>query len=236
MNANIGALDAAPAQRQQLRPQPLDDALTGVPPQGRRVARKGEALRVGAGQRASARVVQRAGRDVELVDPVREEFRGDLQALAVDLDGEIVDRRREAQRLARSQDVQRFRRGGKLQRQPALVGGRVGRGGVGGVAALVRAALRSGLRRRDCIGGAMQDVVELVVVPAAAAGGVADGEGRRGAGPQLENLLVEAGLFGELEPQDRDLAVGDGLAKFDDIALLGGPRGALQRQDVEIAR
>ena len=71
VNANIGALDAAPAQRQDLWAKTFDDSKTRVPLQGGRVAREGEALREGAGQGPPARVMQRARRDVQLVNAIR---------------------------------------------------------------------------------------------------------------------------------------------------------------------
>ena len=102
VDANVGALDAAPAQRQHLRAEPFDDAKTRVPLQRGRVAREGETLREGAGQGPPARVMQRARRDVQLVNAIRQKLRRDLQALAVDLDAEIVDGRRDAQRFSRA--------------------------------------------------------------------------------------------------------------------------------------
>ena len=90
-------------------------------------------------------------------------------------------------------------------------------------------------RRGGAVRRAAQHAVDLVVVPAAAAGRVGNSEGRRRAHAQFEGFLVEAGLVGEFQPDDRELAVGDGLAKFYDIALLGRALASLERQNVEIA-
>ena len=74
VNADVGAVIAAPAQRQQLRAEALDDAVARVPLQRRRVARESETLREGARKRASLRVLERARRDGELIDAIGQKF------------------------------------------------------------------------------------------------------------------------------------------------------------------
>ena len=211
VDADVGAVIAAPAQRQKLRAEALGDAIARVPLQRRRVAGEGEALREGARQRASLRVLQRAFGDGDFVNLVRQEFRDHAQSPAVGFDGKIVDRRRDAQRLARAQNVDRLGRRIKGERELPLARRRIGDGGV--------AFFFAALGRRK-IGCASQHAFGAVVAPAAAAARLRRREGRRSAQPQFIGLVVESGFVGKPQPQDGDAAVGDPFAEADDVGLL----------------
>ena len=160
------------------------------------------------------RIAQRAGRDGEFVNAVGEEFRGDAKMLAVGLNRKIVDGRRDPQRLPRAKDVERLRRRGEGEADPPLARRRIGR------RRFAFAFFAVAGRRRIVIGGAAQHAREPVIAPAAPAGCLGNGEWRRGGETQLIGLVVETGLVGKLQSQDRDAPVRNRLVKAQHIGLL----------------
>ena len=218
MDADVGLGVATATQRHHLRPEPLDNALAGVPAQRRLVRREREALLEHlADQRPAARILDAAGRDAQRVDRVGQELAADPQPLTVALHRQVVDRRADAQRLARPDDVERLRLARKRQQERAP---HRWRGGP--------------VLRLEQLWRAAQDAVRDAALQLAAAGRVGDGERHGAAQPQLVMRLVQPGRVRKLEPQDRHAAVRHRLAQNHQIGLRIAAGGALQRLDGEV--
>jgi hypothetical protein len=219
VNANVGALVAAPAQRQELRTEALDKPLRRVPADQRLIGQESEALREFGRQPALAFVAHRAGREADVVDGIGEESAREAQTFAVDFRGEIVHRRRDAQSLAQAIDVERLGLFAEVQGQTALR-----RLGIFADALVAAAA----------IGRAAHDAVLRRPVEPAAARQVRRSERRRAAQTQFVGRRIEPRRIRQFEPQNRHAAVGHRLFQPHDIGRLVVARLALQRLDLEI--
>ena len=140
MNAQIDLVVAGAMHRNELRAEALDDALPRVEDKARALGREGEALREGrAFERALALVADGARRDGQFIDRIGQEAAGEDQMRSIGLDAEAIDRRRDAQRVARLRDVERLGLARKGDGEAALR--RLGIAGVGaGIVSRRRAA------------------------------------------------------------------------------------------------
>ncbi len=219
MDADVGAVITVAAQRHHLRAEPLDDPLRHVPGEQRRhgAERKAQHLRRSR-ERASALVAQAARRETQRIERVRRETGGDRQPGRVGIvgpDAKIVHRRRDAQRIARGDDVERRRCCGECEHDAAAAHAGAG---------IVRIVLRRALR---------QPVADRAVI-AVAAGEAGERERGRGVQPQGEDRVVEARRIRQAQPQDRQPLVGQRLVQHDEIGLPVGAVAPFQRANVEI--
>ena len=75
----------------------------------RALGRESEALQEGGTfERALALVADAPGREAEFIDRIGQKTAGEDQMRAIGLDAEAIDRRRDAQRVARLRDVERI--------------------------------------------------------------------------------------------------------------------------------
>ena len=136
-------------------------------------------------------------------------FGGELDFLFLDDHGQVFDGGGEAKGFAGVDDVEVFGVFGELE----------GEG--------------SG-RAAGAVGDAAGHGVGRVVVVAVAAVGVRQAEGGGAADAELEGGVVEAGLVGEAEAHDGDLAVGDGALEDDEVGLFVLAGGAFDGFEVEV--
>ena len=182
MDAQVGAVVTLAAQGDHLRAEPLGDALGGVPRQRRPARREAEPGADCHGQAAPTLVVQRAGGNGQFVGRVGSEACGNPQLAPGGGHRQVIHGRGDAQGVAGLHDVGRGRVTGQLQGEGAGAGRR----------AVLRAA-------DGAVPGFMGE--------ASAAVGVRQGEGGGAADAGLEGRVVQAGLVGQAQADDGDLAV-----------------------------
>ncbi len=158
MDAHIGMVVTVAPHRHHLRAKLLRDALRGVPYQPRRYRVEGKAQRLRrTGQGATSPVGQAAGRDTQRVLGLGGEASTDPQRLAVIRatwsDMKVVDRRGNAQGVARLKDIQWLRRRGKIQHDGAALDASAG---------IVRIA--AGCAQRQPVGGARHITVTTIQI------------------------------------------------------------------------
>ena len=156
--------------------------------------------------------------DLQVIDGVGQKAPGDaIGVMLVPGDRQIIDRRRDAQRIAGVDDIEFLGLRRESQPQFALPG-------------------RARLAVFGVRWGAAQHPVLGVVGKAPAARDVGDGKRRRAAQAQFEARIVEPRLVRQPQSKDRDIAVRHRAVEGHGIGLAIGRRGAFQRLDREVLR